>query len=238
MIIVDTLESARKAAEDTQYSSSPETCGRGQRRRKVISPVQEALNRRKIYLITRVMMKLMSIWEQVVPPLPNFNNNSSKSMSNLSRKDRGSSDSGSETRDDGDTEIDADIAKRFLHTCEILDDPKSNRDESKVSISRINGVNENTNAQFNRKLGILEEKLYSCVHLLGKLITEVRDLKQRCTSNNTGNSAMESVISAEVDTHLKLDTRDEAWQSKSGRAAEADDKKNTGADAAHQDGNI
>ncbi|GBP28988.1 hypothetical protein EVAR_83888_1 [Eumeta japonica] len=49
-------------------------------------------------------------------------------MSNLSRKDRGSSDSGSETRDDGDTEIDADIAKRFLRTCEILNDPKSNRE--------------------------------------------------------------------------------------------------------------
>ncbi|GBP72667.1 hypothetical protein EVAR_83177_1 [Eumeta japonica] len=101
-------------------------------------------------------------------------------MSNLSRKDRGSSDSGSESRDDGDTEIDADIAKGYLRTREILDDPESNR-----------------------------EKLDSCVHLLGKLITEVRDLKQRRTSNNAGSSGVESATSAEVDTHLKLDTRDE-----------------------------
>ncbi|GBP94191.1 hypothetical protein EVAR_83181_1 [Eumeta japonica] len=147
------------------------------------------------------------------------------SMSNLSRKDRGSSDSGSESRDDGDTEIDADIAK---------------------------------------------EKLDSCVHLLGKLITEVRDLKQRRTSNNAGSSGVESATSA-VDTHLKLDTRDEvtAFEERlessaefknefklflknfptgtknsvrletigSGLAIEADDK-NTRADAAHQDGNI
>ncbi|GBP72670.1 hypothetical protein EVAR_83180_1 [Eumeta japonica] len=52
-------------------------------------------------------------------------------------------------------------------------------------------------------------KLDSCVHLLGKLITEVRDLKQRRTSNNAGSSGVESATSAEVDTHLKLDTRDE-----------------------------
>ncbi|GBP94065.1 hypothetical protein EVAR_97783_1 [Eumeta japonica] len=93
-------------------------------------------------------------------------------MSDLSRKDCGSSDSGSETRNDGDTEIDADICKRFLRTYEILDDPKSNK-----------------------------EKLDSCVHVLGKVITEVRD--QRCTSNNTGNSGEEGAICAEVDYPLK-----------------------------------
>ncbi|GBP52834.1 Platelet endothelial aggregation receptor 1 [Eumeta japonica] len=113
-----TLESARKAAEDSQYSSALKTCRQGQRRRKVILPV-EALN----------------IYKKKDLP---YNSSSDKDDVHMGT-----------------------------------------------------------------------EKLDSCVHLLGKFITEVRDLKQRCTSNNTGNYGVESAISAEVDTHLKLDTRDE-----------------------------
>lgn len=48
----------------------------------------------------------------------------------------------------------------------------------------------------------------TCIHLLGKVITEVRDLKQRSVSVNNGNIGLDSAISAEVESHLKLDNRE------------------------------
>ncbi|GBP07824.1 hypothetical protein EVAR_94258_1, partial [Eumeta japonica] len=44
---VETLESARKAAGDSQYSSTAEMVGRGYRSRKISSPVRRALNLKK-----------------------------------------------------------------------------------------------------------------------------------------------------------------------------------------------
>lgn len=55
---------------------------------------------------------------------------------------------------------------------------------------------------------MISGKLDTCVHLLGKLVIEVRDLKQRSVSNNNGNSGLGTAISAEVESHLKLDARD------------------------------
>ncbi|GBP57455.1 hypothetical protein EVAR_36107_1 [Eumeta japonica] len=43
----ETLESARKAADDSQYSSTAEMVGRGYRSRKISSPVRRALNLKK-----------------------------------------------------------------------------------------------------------------------------------------------------------------------------------------------
>lgn len=36
----------------------------------------------------------------------------------------------------------------------------------------------------------------------------MKDLKQRSASNNNGNSGLDSAVSTEVESHLKLDTRD------------------------------
>ncbi|GBP24965.1 hypothetical protein EVAR_94259_1 [Eumeta japonica] len=52
-----------------------------------------------------------------------------------------------------------------------------------------------------------QEKLDCCLRLLRKLVVDVTDLKQRSVSNN-GNSRVNSAISEEVDTYLKLNTRD------------------------------
>ncbi|GBP21812.1 hypothetical protein EVAR_6784_1 [Eumeta japonica] len=110
-----TLESARKAADDSQYSSTAEMVGRGYRSRKISSPVRCALNLKK---------------------KPNI----------ISRSD--------------DDSFEGD-----------------------------------------------QEKLDCCLRLLRKLVVDVTDLKQRNVSNN-GNSRVNSAISEEVDTYLKLNTRD------------------------------
>lgn len=36
----------------------------------------------------------------------------------------------------------------------------------------------------------------------------MKDLKQRSAYNNNGNSGLDSAVSAEVESHLKIDTRD------------------------------
>ncbi|KAH0549728.1 hypothetical protein KQX54_013161 [Cotesia glomerata] len=163
----DTLESARQAAEDSQYSSAPETLGRGCRKKTVTSPVRDALK-----------------------------------LSN--KKSRIYTSSSDEDSDHGEPEID----KALSSANKILNNVKSNKNKSEVITSGSHGVNESTNAQVNHKLEILDDKLDTCVHLLGKLVIEVRDLKQRSVSNNNGNSGLDTAISTEVESHLKLDTRD------------------------------
>ncbi|KAH0552485.1 hypothetical protein KQX54_010903 [Cotesia glomerata] len=172
----DTLESARQAAEDSQYSSAPETLGRGCRKKN---------------------------GHFAVPSFPMFTKNSSESISNLERR---SSDS-EESHGNG-IDLNTEIDKALSSANKILNNVKSNKNKSEVITSGSHGVNESTNAQVNHKLEILDDKLDTCVHLLGKLVIEVRDLKQRSVSNNNGNSGLDTAISTEVESHLKLDTRD------------------------------
>ncbi|GBP84937.1 hypothetical protein EVAR_59624_1 [Eumeta japonica] len=133
----ETLESARKAADDSQYSSTAEMVGRGYRSRK-ISSVRRALNLKK---------------------KPNI----------ISRSD---------------------------------DDSFKVIKETAAGSQNDDSITEN-----NRNWNTVEKKLDCCLRLLRKLVVDVTDLKQRSVSNN-GNSRVNSAISEEVDTYLKLNTRD------------------------------
>ncbi|CAB3235369.1 unnamed protein product [Arctia plantaginis] len=128
-----------------------------------------------------------------VPALPRFPTNQEEFS--------GSHENGDDS--DGSISRTMALAEALISSC------KSKQDERGATASRSRAVcDEGIDVQVTHKLQILEAKLDTCVYLLGKLVTEVKDLKQRSVSNNNGNSGLEPAISAEVESHLKLDTQE------------------------------
>ncbi|GBP66699.1 hypothetical protein EVAR_79054_1 [Eumeta japonica] len=176
-----TLESARKAADDSQYSSTAEMVGRGYRSRKISSPVRRALNLKK---------------------KPNI---ISRSDDDSFEGDQGSdsveSREGLSEADSSDDSVNETLARARA----LLNDNNFNKDTSGETAA--GSQNDDSITENNRNWNTVEKKLDCCLRLLRKLVVDVTDLKQRNVSNN-GNSRVNSAISEEVDTYLKLNTRD------------------------------
>lgn len=94
--------------------------------------------------------------------MPRFTkNSSSKSINNL----EGRSSDSEESRNN-DIEFNAEIDKALSSANEILNNVKSNENNSAVITSGNRGVNESTNAQVNHKLEILDGNIVTRIFII------------------------------------------------------------------------
>ncbi|GBP73854.1 hypothetical protein EVAR_52414_1 [Eumeta japonica] len=178
--------------------------GRGYRSRKISSPVRCALNlKKKPNIISRSDDD--SFEGDQVPALPSFPRNSTRHDTHKKNKCQGSdsveSREGLSEADSSDDSVNETLARARA----LLNDNNFNKDTSGETAA--GSQNDDSITENNRNWNTVEKKLDCCLRLLRKLVVDVTDLKQRSVSNN-GNSRVNSAISEEVDTYLKLNTRD------------------------------
>ncbi|GBP24421.1 hypothetical protein EVAR_19297_1 [Eumeta japonica] len=182
--------------------------GRGYRSRKISSPVRRALNlKKKPNIISRSdddSLKVIKLYF-LVPALPSFPRNSTRHDTHKKNKCQGSdsveSREGLSEADSSDDSVNETLARARA----LLNDNNFNKDTSGETAA--GSQNDDSITENNRNWNTVEKKLDCCLRLLRKLVVDVTDLKQRSVSNN-GNSRVNSAISEEVDTYLKLNTRD------------------------------